>query len=168
MSLKRAMKKNIYSRLELTSPRRCSMFAEFSPCSNICFQDKTPAEASCPLALVGAHSWRGGRRREAHGWSRMGLHVAEPVGFSPSLSLGTKSPAVGEQAPLRAWATDSASPALVRKRNEVEFPLWLRGLRTQLVSMRMSIQSLAWLSRLRIWHCCSCGVGQWLQLWFSP
>ena len=140
------------------------MFAEFSPCSNICFQDKTPAEASCPLALVGAHSWGWGRRREAHGWSRMGLHVAEPVGFSPSLSLGTKSPAVGEQAPLRAWATDSASPALVRKRNEVEFPLWLRGLRTQLVSMRMRVQSLAWISGLKILCCCKLWCRSQMQL----
>ena len=30
---------------------------------------------------------------------------------------------------------------------------------TQLVSMRMRVQSLASISGLRIWHCCSCGVG---------
>ena len=34
----------------------------------------------------------------------------------------------------------------------VEFSLWLRGLRTQLVSIRMLVQSLALLSGLRIWH----------------
>ena len=39
--------------------------------------------------------------------------------------------------------------------------------------MRMHVQSLASLSGLRIqmariWHCCSCGVGQWLQLRFDP
>ena len=34
----------------------------------------------------------------------------------------------------------------------MEFPLWLR-LRTQLVSMRMQVQPLVSLSRLRIQHC---------------
>ena len=33
--------------------------------------------------------------------------------------------------------------------------------RTQLVAMKMRVQSLASLSRLRIWCCCGCGVG-WL------
>ena len=32
-----------------------------------------------------------------------------------------------------------------------QFPLWLSGLRTQLVSMRMRVRSLASLSGLRIW-----------------
>ena len=36
----------------------------------------------------------------------------------------------------------------------LEFSLWLSGLWTQLVSVRMWIQSLASLSGLRIWHCC--------------
>ena len=31
-------------------------------------------------------------------------------------------------------------------------PLWLRGLRTHLVSMRMWVQSLALFGGLRIWH----------------
>ena len=35
-----------------------------------------------------------------------------------------------------------------------EFPLWLSGLRTRLVSMKMQVWSLASLSRLRIWRCC--------------
>ena len=34
-----------------------------------------------------------------------------------------------------------------------ELPLWLSGLRTQLVSMRIRVQSLASLSRLTIWRC---------------
>ena len=34
-----------------------------------------------------------------------------------------------------------------------EFPLWLSGLRTQLVSMRMQVQSLALFNGLRIWSC---------------
>ena len=39
-----------------------------------------------------------------------------------------------------------------------EFLLWLSGLRTQLVSMRMQVSSLASLSGLRIQRCC--------KLWF--
>ena len=35
----------------------------------------------------------------------------------------------------------------------LEFPLWLSRLRTQLVSMRMQVRSLASLSGLRIQHC---------------
>ena len=40
-----------------------------------------------------------------------------------------------------------------------EFPLWLSRLRTQLVFMRMQVQSLALLSGLRIWCCHSCSLG---------
>mgnify|MGYP007098915468 CR=1 FL=1 len=45
-----------------------------------------------------------------------------------------------------------------------EFPLWLSGLRTRLVSMRMRVQSLALLSVLRIWHFRElwCGSQMWL------
>ena len=39
------------------------------------------------------------------------------------------------------------------KKYKQEFPLWLSGLRTQLMSMRMWVQSLALLSGLRI-QCC--------------
>ena len=51
--------------------------------------------------------------------------------------------------------------------------MWFSRLRTQLVSMRVQIQSLASLSGLRIhccelWRCCGCGVGWQLQLWFDP
>ena len=35
-----------------------------------------------------------------------------------------------------------------------EFPLWLSGLRTQLVSMRMQVGSLALFSGLSLRHCC--------------
>ena len=35
----------------------------------------------------------------------------------------------------------------------LEFPLWLSGLQTHLVSMRMQVQSLVLLSGLRIWYC---------------
>ena len=45
-----------------------------------------------------------------------------------------------------------------------EFPLWCSELQTQLVSMRMWVQSLAPLSGLRIWRCCGCGIGWQLQL----
>ena len=61
-----------------------------------------------------------------------------------------------------------------------ELPLWLTGLRTQMVSVRRQVQFLASLSGLRIWHChklwhrskiqhyCGCGIGQQLQPQFSP
>ena len=39
------------------------------------------------------------------------------------------------------------------KMQEQEFPLWLSGLRTHIVSLRMGVPSLASLSRLRIQHC---------------
>ena len=61
----------------------------------------------------------------------------------------------------------SGGPAVIRagmwggKMNmtwEREFPLWLSGLWTWLVSMRMQVWSLASLS-LRMWCCLSCGVG---------
>ena len=41
-----------------------------------------------------------------------------------------------------------------KKKQSLEFLLWLSGLRTQLVSVRMQVHSLASLSGLRIWHCC--------------
>ena len=46
-----------------------------------------------------------------------------------------------------------------------EFPLWLSGLRNQLVSMRMQVRSLALLSGLRIWHCLEllCSSQMWLR-----
>ena len=54
------------------------------------------------------------------------------------------------------------------KKDMQEYSLWLRGLRTLLVSMRMQVWSLALLSRLRIWLCCGCGVGWQLQLQLDP
>ena len=39
-----------------------------------------------------------------------------------------------------------------REQNK-EFLLWFRGLRTQLVSMRIRVPSLALISGLRMWHC---------------
>ena len=46
-----------------------------------------------------------------------------------------------------------------RSREVSEFLLWLSSLRTQLVSMRIQVYSLASLRGLRIQHCCTCGVG---------
>ena len=37
--------------------------------------------------------------------------------------------------------------------NASEFPSWLSRSQTQLASMKMQVQSLAWLRRLRIKHC---------------
>lgn len=45
-----------------------------------------------------------------------------------------------------------------KERKQEEFPLWLSGLKIQLVSMKTKVQSLASLRGLRIRHG-SCGVG---------
>ena len=44
--------------------------------------------------------------------------------------------------------------------------MWLSGLRTRLVSIRTLVQSLAFLSGLRIWHCrdLQCRLQTWLGL----
>ena len=47
----------------------------------------------------------------------------------------------------------------IKKSNVSEFSLWLTRLRTQLVSIRIPVQSLASLSGLRIRHFCGCGIG---------
>ena len=65
---------------------------------------------------------------------------------------------------------------VLRNDNIREIPLWLSGLKTQLVSMRMRVQSLAsaqWVKdpallqaaarvtdAAQIWHCCGCDVGR--------
>ena len=55
------------------------------------------------------------------------------------------------------------------KRRE-EFPLWLSGLQTRLVSIRIQAQSLAWLSGLGIWCChklwCRCRCSSHPVLWW--
>ena len=48
------------------------------------------------------------------------------------------------------------------------FPIVAQGKRTQLVSMRTQVRSLALLSGLRIPRCCGCGVGRRLQLLIQP
>ena len=47
----------------------------------------------------------------------------------------------------------------------VEFPLWFSGLRTQLVSTRTWVWSLASLGGLRIWCCCELWAR--LQMWLG-
>ena len=51
---------------------------------------------------------------------------------------------------------------------QLEFPLWLSRLRTQLVSMRMWVKSLASLRGLRIRWCHELWCGSQMQLWFNP
>ena len=53
----------------------------------------------------------------------------------------------------------------VKKNLILEFLLWLSGLHTQIVSMRMQIQYLALLSGLRIWHCRELWCSSQTQLW---
>ena len=55
---------------------------------------------------------------------------------------------------LQVWLEKEAT-----KKGLEEFPLWLIGLRTQLASMKMQVQSLVLLSGLKIWRCCGYGVG---------
>ena len=38
----------------------------------------------------------------------------------------------------------------------------------RLGTMRLQVRSQVSLSRLRIWCCCGCGVGRWLQLPLDP
>ena len=64
-----------------------------------------------------------------------------------------------EDAYIPGYDTHFLRQELCRKYPVWEFPLWLTGLRTRLVSMKMWVQSLALLSGLRIWHCYGCGVG---------
>ena len=54
---------------------------------------------------------------------------------------------------------------IYNKQRNMEFSLWLSGLRTRLVSMRMWVQSLASLSALRILHChkLECRSQIWLR-----
>ena len=51
-----------------------------------------------------------------------------------------------------AGAQKAFTPLLTQKLQILEFPMWLSGLRTQVVSMRMWVRSLASLSGLRIRH----------------
>ena len=50
--------------------------------------------------------------------------------------------------------TESRHDQLQEWKKKREFPLWLNGLRTRLVSMRIQIRSLTLLSGLTIQHCC--------------
>ena len=52
----------------------------------------------------------------------------------------------------------------IKLREFREFPVWLGGLRSQLVSMRMWIRFLALLSGLCIWCCCELWCGSQMQL----
>ena len=60
----------------------------------------------------------------------------------------------------------------IKKKKNGEFPLWLSGLRTWLVSTRIQVWSLASLSgfkicvatRCGISHCCGCHIGWQLQI----
>ena len=53
---------------------------------------------------------------------------------------------------------------LVKINSTQEFPLWLSSKRTQLVSMRTRVQSLALLIGLRIWLCCELWYRSQMQL----
>jgi len=83
------------------------------------------------------------------------------------------------------WDMNTETVIIYSLKISGEFPLWLSGLWTRLVSMRLWVGSLALLSGLRIQHChelwyrsqipwlgipccCGCGVGHQPQLQFDP
>ena len=57
------------------------------------------------------------------------------------------------------------SLSLLKSRKFGEFLLWLSGLRTRLVAMRMQVRSLAPLSGLMTWRCHElwCRLQMWLK-----
>ena len=81
---------------------------------------------------------------------------------SPANSCASSSSAL--QILLPSWILILNDSYLVKTRDSflsgrilkmfLEFPLWLSGLRTRLVSVRMWVLSLVSLSGLRIWRCC--------------
>ena len=93
--------------------------------------------------------------------------------FPPSCLAGTKS------ANYRKYSRTSdilfltgLYPVSLKKGNKWEFPLWLSGSRTQLVSLRMWAGSLASFTGLRIWQSSlgpRCGLAPTLLcLWWRP
>ena len=122
-------------------------------------------------------------------WSFLGPHLGHMevprLGFKSELQLlayTTATAASGSEPCLnlhhssqQRWIPDPLSKAGDRTRNLMvpsqihfhcasEFPLWLSGLRTQLVSMRTQAQSLASVSGLRIWHSCELRCRLQMQL----
>ena len=92
-----------------------------------------------------------------------GVAVSGGVGCRRGLDLALLwlwyRPAAVALIRLLAWEPPyAAGMALKEKRKKIvgnwEFSLWLSGLQTQLVSMKMRVQSLASLSGLRIQNCC--------------
>ena len=98
--------------------------------------------------------------------------------FSEVRGIGGKCSLLEKWEPVVAPASLSkksgASGVFVETSSYSECPalgvpeLWLRKLRTRLVSMRMQVLSLAPLGGLKIPHCCGCGLGKQLQLRFHP
>ena len=79
-----------------------------------------------------------------------------PEGGSGARDPGTARGGRAPRGPSRVSAQAGHCPcgAFCYRNGEQEFPLWLSRLGTQLVSMRMQIQSLSLLSGSRIWRCC--------------
>ena len=106
---------------------------------------------------------------------------AAALTYAAAVAMPNPKPNVPQRELLPAdWLQWTTRETKRSKKYLLEFPLWLSGLRTWLVSMRMQIRSLASLSGLRIWPCCkvqprsqmqlkSCiAVGWQLQLQFNP
>ena len=84
-------------------------------------------------------------------------HYEEIKGKSGSVGSGsgivTATSRITAVAQVWSLAQNVHMPWSMASKKEREFPLWLSGLQTLLVSMMMRIQSLASVSGLRIWHC---------------
>ena len=125
--------------------------------------DKKLWESPC---LEGDVEARWERERQNHGFSQTWVSSGHKPQFATSLRW--------------MWLCDQI---LANGMRVEELPLWHSGYQIRLGTTRVRVQSLASLSGLRIrccrelwcrWdaaqilHCCGCGAGQQLQLWFDP
>ena len=115
--------------------------------------------ATASLSLA-SHRWPG-PSLPPEAWLHPGplLQAPSPGGPWDLLSLGPYPCPKPERHPSQR----DPGPLAIRN-GSGEFLWWLSGLRTQLISLRIRVQSLACLSRLRIRCGCGCSAGWQLQL----
>ena len=121
----------------------------------------------CPFFFVTAKpaTYGGSQARSPIGTVAAGLcHSArsEPHLWPTPQLTATPDPSPLSKARNRTYILMDTSQIFPMS-HDGNFPLWLSGLQTWLISMRMRTS----LSGLRILHCCGCGVGRQLQLLFD-